>query len=49
MKDTALVLSRMSNVIVVRTFEHEKLERFAANAAAPISAFVKAPWHRDSR
>lgn len=36
MEDTARVLSRMVDLIMVRTFEHEKLERFAAHSSVPV-------------
>ncbi|ROR35026.1 ornithine carbamoyltransferase [Inmirania thermothiophila] len=36
LEDTARVLSRMVDAIVVRTFEHEKLQRFAAHATVPV-------------
>ncbi len=35
-EDTARVLSRMVDVIVIRTFAHEKLERFAAHSQVPV-------------
>ncbi|HUT42195.1 MAG TPA: ornithine carbamoyltransferase [Gammaproteobacteria bacterium] len=35
-EDSARVLSRMSDVIMIRTFEHEKLERFAAYSSVPV-------------
>ena len=35
-EDTARVLSSMVNAIMVRTFEHEKLERFAQNSSVPV-------------
>jgi len=35
-EDTARVLSRMSDVIMIRTFEHEKIERFAENSTVPV-------------
>lgn len=35
-EDTARVLSRMVDAIMVRTFEHEKLERFTAHSAVPV-------------
>jgi ornithine carbamoyltransferase len=35
-EDTARVLSRMSDVIMIRTFEHEKIERFAAYSSVPV-------------
>ena len=33
-EDTARVLSRMVDIIMVRTYEHEKLQRFADNSSA---------------
>jgi len=35
-EDTARVLSRMVDIIMVRTFEHEKLELFAAHSRVPV-------------
>lgn len=35
-EDTARVLSRMVDVIAVRTFAHETLERFAAHSSVPV-------------
>ncbi len=35
-EDTARVLSRMVDVIMVRTFAHEKIERFAASSSVPV-------------
>ena len=35
-EDTARVLSRMADAIMVRTFEHEKLERLAAHSRVPV-------------
>jgi ornithine carbamoyltransferase len=35
-EDSARVLSRMSDVIMIRTFEHEKIERFAEYSDVPI-------------
>ena len=35
-EDTARVLSRMVDVIMIRTFEHEKLERFAEYSRVPV-------------
>ncbi len=35
-EDSARVLSRMADVIMIRTFEHEKLERFTAFSEVPI-------------
>ncbi len=35
-EDSARVLSRMADVIMIRTFEHEKIERFAACSEVPV-------------
>jgi ornithine carbamoyltransferase len=35
-EDTARVLSRMVDIIMIRTYEHEKLERFAENSQVPV-------------
>jgi len=35
-EDSARVLSRMADVIMIRTFEHEKIERFAAYSDVPV-------------
>ena len=35
-EDTARVLSRMVDIITIRTYEHEKLQRFAANSRVPV-------------
>jgi len=35
-EDTARVLSRMVDLVMIRTFEHEKLERFAAFSTVPV-------------
>jgi len=35
-EDSARVLSRMLDIIMIRTFEHEKLERFAAHSRVPV-------------
>ena len=35
-EDTARVLSRMVDIIMIRTFEHEKLELFAAHSNVPV-------------
>ena len=35
-EDTARVVSSMVDAIAVRTFEHEKLEHFAANSSCPV-------------
>jgi len=36
LEDTARVLSKMVDVIMIRTFEHEKLERFAQKSDVPV-------------
>ncbi len=36
LEDTARVLSRMVDAIVIRTYEHEKIERFAAHSRVPV-------------
>ena len=35
-EDSARVLSRMADVIMIRTFEHEKIERFSAYSQVPV-------------
>jgi ornithine carbamoyltransferase len=35
-EDSARVLSRMSDIIMIRTFEHEKIERFAEYSSVPV-------------
>lgn len=35
-EDTARVLSRMVDGVMIRTFEHEKIERFAAHSRVPV-------------
>ncbi len=35
-EDTARVLSRMIDVIMIRTYEHEKIETFAAHSQVPV-------------
>lgn len=35
-EDSARVLSRMVDIIMIRTFEHEKIERFAKYSSAPV-------------
>ena len=35
-EDTARVLSSMVDIIMVRTFEHEKIQRFAENSSVPV-------------
>lgn len=35
-EDTARVLSEMVDAVMIRTFEHDKIETFAANASVPV-------------
>ncbi|MCK5364207.1 MAG: ornithine carbamoyltransferase [Gammaproteobacteria bacterium] len=35
-EDTARIVSRMADAIVVRTFEHERIEKFAAHSLVPV-------------
>lgn len=35
-EDTARVLSRMVDCVMIRTYEHDKLERFAAHSSVPV-------------
>jgi ornithine carbamoyltransferase len=35
-EDTAQVISRMVDIVMIRTFEHTKIERFAANSRVPV-------------
>src|SRR5690554_1679845 len=35
-EDSARVLSRMVDMIMIRTFEHEKIERFAQYSSVPV-------------
>src|SRR3990170_296286 len=44
-EDTARVLSRMVDAIVVRTFAHEKLERFAAHSQVPVINALTDTYH----
>ena len=43
--DTARVLSRMVDVIVIRTFAHEKLEQFAAYSQVPVINALTDKYH----
>jgi len=45
LEDTARVLSSMVDVIAIRTFEHEKLERFAAFSEAPVINALTNEYH----
>jgi ornithine carbamoyltransferase len=44
-EDTARVLSRMVDAIVVRTFAHEKLERFAGHSQVPVINALTDTYH----
>ncbi len=44
-EDSARVLSRMSDVIMIRTFEHEKIERFAEFSQVPIINALTDRYH----
>ncbi|MCK5480206.1 MAG: ornithine carbamoyltransferase [Gammaproteobacteria bacterium] len=44
-EDSARVLSRMSDVITIRTYEHEKIERFANYSAVPIINALTDMYH----
>nr|VFJ73974.1 MAG: ornithine carbamoyltransferase [Candidatus Kentron sp. FW] len=45
LEDTARVLSGMVDVIAIRTYEHEKLERFAAFSKVPIINALTDEYH----
>ncbi|HJO12913.1 MAG TPA: ornithine carbamoyltransferase, partial [Gammaproteobacteria bacterium] len=44
-EDSAKVLSRMVDCIAIRTFEHAKLEHFAAHSAVPIINALSDDFH----
>jgi len=44
-EDSARVLSRMVDAIMIRTFEHEKIERFAEFSAAPVINALTDDYH----
>lgn len=44
-EDTARVLSRMADAIMIRTFEHSKIERFAAYAEVPVINALTDMYH----
>jgi ornithine carbamoyltransferase len=44
-EDTARVLSRMVDVIMIRTFEHEKIERFAEYSQVPVINALTDMYH----
>ncbi|OUS28877.1 ornithine carbamoyltransferase [Gammaproteobacteria bacterium 45_16_T64] len=43
--DSAKVLSRMVDIIMIRTFEHEKLETFARNSQVPVINALTDSYH----
>ena len=44
-EDTARVLSRMVDIIMIRTFEHEKLETFAQHSEVPVINALTDMYH----
>jgi ornithine carbamoyltransferase len=44
-EDSARVLSRMVDIIMIRTFEHEKIERFASYSAVPVINALTDKYH----
>ncbi|ARU55292.1 MAG: ornithine carbamoyltransferase [Pseudomonadales bacterium] len=44
-EDSARVLSRMVDIIMIRTFEHEKIERFAAYSNVPVINALTDDYH----
>jgi ornithine carbamoyltransferase len=44
-EDSARVLSRMSDVIMIRTYEHEKIERFAEYSSVPVINALTDMYH----
>ncbi|WP_455218182.1 ornithine carbamoyltransferase [Kaarinaea lacus] len=44
-EDSAKVLSRMVDIIMIRTFEHEKIERFAAHSNVPVINALTDMYH----
>jgi ornithine carbamoyltransferase len=44
-EDSARVLSRMSDVIMIRTYEHEKIERFAEYSDVPVINALTDMYH----
>lgn len=45
LEDTARVLSKMVDAVVIRTFEHEKLERFAGYSEIPVINGLSDSFH----
>ncbi|WP_455234372.1 ornithine carbamoyltransferase [Thiogranum longum] len=44
-EDSARVLSRITDAVMIRTFEHEKLERFAEYAVSPVINALTDQYH----
>ena len=44
-EDSARVLSRMVDVVMIRTFDHEKIERFAAYSSVPVINALTDDFH----
>ena len=44
-EDSARVLSRMADIIMIRTFEHEKIERFAEYSQVPVINALTDMYH----
>ncbi len=44
-EDSARVLSRMVDIIMIRTFEHEKIERFAEHSRVPVINALTDDYH----
>jgi ornithine carbamoyltransferase len=44
-EDSARVMSRMVDIIMIRTFEHEKIERFAAHSRVPVINALTDMYH----
>ncbi len=45
LEDTARVLSRMADAIMIRTYEHEKIEQFAAASRVPVINALTDRYH----
>ena len=44
-EDAAQVISRMSDIVMIRTYEHDKLERFAAHSRVPVINGLTNEYH----
>ena len=44
-EDAAQVISRMSDIVMIRTFEQEIIERFAANSRVPVVNGLTNEYH----